>query len=79
MSFAYAIQWRSRVNGIAGKGTKLFQREEAEHLARELNREYPQIEHEVISVEPGGEYEMAKPGSEGEPAKSEETAVPSLE
>jgi len=79
MSFAYAIQWRSRINGSSGKGTKLFQREEAEHLARELNREYPQIEHEAISVEPGGESDVAKPGPEGEPAKSEETPVHSLE
>ncbi len=44
----YIIQWKSLVNGRAGKGTKHFDREEAERLARELNREYPQIHHEAI-------------------------------
>jgi len=33
------------VNGRAGKGTKIFDRESAERLVEELNREYPQIHH----------------------------------
>ena len=48
MSSTYVIRWKSKVNGRAGKGTKQFERVEAERLAQELNREYPQIEHEVI-------------------------------
>jgi hypothetical protein len=48
MSSTYVIRWKSKVNGRAGRGTKQFERVEAERLAQELNREYPQIEHEVI-------------------------------
>ena len=36
------------VNGRAGRGTKLFNREEAEELVEELNREFPQIHHEAV-------------------------------
>ena len=45
----YVIQWKSLVNGRAGRGTKHFDREEAERLAQELNREYPQIHHEAVA------------------------------
>jgi hypothetical protein len=38
------------VNGRAGRGTKLFERTEAERLVQELNREYPQIEHETVEA-----------------------------
>ena len=47
MNKMYVIHWKSKVNGRAGTGTKLFDREAAELLVQELNREYPQIEHEV--------------------------------
>jgi hypothetical protein len=50
MSNAYVIQWKSMVNGRAGKGTKFFDRAEAEELAEELNREYPQIRHEAVKT-----------------------------
>ena len=50
MSERYVICWKSKVNGRAGQGTKLFGREEAEHLALELNHEYPNIEHEVLKA-----------------------------
>jgi len=53
MKKSYVIQWKSMVNGRAGKGTKIFDRESAERLVEELNREYPQIHHEM--VEPGKE------------------------
>ncbi len=43
----YVIQWKSKVNGRAGRGTKHFDKEEAERLVAELNREYPQIDHEI--------------------------------
>ena len=53
MRKSYVIQWKSTINGRAGKGTKLFDRENAERLVEELNREYPQIHHEM--VDPGKE------------------------
>jgi hypothetical protein len=50
MNKTYVIQWKSTVNGRTGRGTKHFDREEADRLAMELNREYPQIEHEVVNA-----------------------------
>jgi hypothetical protein len=50
MSKSYVIQWKSKVNGRAGRGTKLFSKEEAAELVDELNREYPQIQHEIIEA-----------------------------
>jgi hypothetical protein len=46
----YVIQWKSKVNGRAGRGTKQFDKDEAERLVEELNREYPQIEHEAVAA-----------------------------
>ena len=46
----YVIQWKSKVNGRAGRGTKQFDKHEAEHLVDELNREYPQIVHEMVTA-----------------------------
>ena len=64
MNKTYVIQWKSRVNGRTGRGTKLFDREEANRLAQELNREYPQIEHEVLdtlhSAAPGDHATLAE-------------------
>jgi len=50
MNNSYVIQWKSKVNGRAGRGTKRFDKDEAERLVEELNREYPQIEHQAISA-----------------------------
>lgn len=50
MNNSYVIQWKSKVNGRAGRGTKQFDKDEAERLVQELNHEYPQIEHEAIPV-----------------------------
>ena len=47
MNKKYIIQWKSKVNGRAGRGTKLFDWEEARRMVEELNQEYPQIEHEM--------------------------------
>jgi len=52
MSSTYVIRWKSKANGRAGRGTKCFERVEAERLAQELNREYPQIEHEAVKMTP---------------------------
>jgi len=51
MTKNYLIQWKSKVNGRAGRGTKLFSRYEAEKLVAELNAEYPQINHEIFDNE----------------------------
>jgi hypothetical protein len=48
MNNSYVIQWKSKVNGRAGRGTKRFEKEEANRLAEELNREYPDIEHAAV-------------------------------
>jgi hypothetical protein len=62
MNKTFVIQWKSKVNGRAGRGTKLFMKEEAERLADELNREYPQIQHEAIEVQPArAETPLATP------------------
>jgi hypothetical protein len=50
MNKTYAIQWKSKVNGRAGRGTKLFEPEEADRLAEELNREFPAIHHESVQA-----------------------------
>ena len=47
---SYVIQWKSKVNGRAGRGTKLFAQHEARRLVDELNREYPEIEHEMVNA-----------------------------
>ncbi len=53
MNKNYVIQWKSKVNGRTGRGTKLFERGEAERLVAELNREYPQIDHDILEIETG--------------------------
>jgi hypothetical protein len=65
MSNSYVIQWKSSINGRAGRGTNRFSLEEAENLAEELNREYPEIHHEVAEIggSPSGS-ETSPPGSE---------------
>jgi hypothetical protein len=62
MNKSYVIQWKSNVNGRAGRGTKLFDRAEAEKLVEELNHEYPQIQHEVVNVNSEGKPEES-PGA----------------
>jgi hypothetical protein len=44
----YAIHWKSSVTGAIGTGTKRFEKEEAEHLAEELNENYPEINHKAV-------------------------------
>jgi hypothetical protein len=46
----YVIQWKSKTNGRIGIGKKEFSRGEAEHLAEELNQEYPEIHHEAVKA-----------------------------
>jgi len=62
MNNSYVIQWKSTVNGRAGRGTKRFDKDEAEKLVEELNREYPQIEHSAI---PAVDEPVAEPAAPG--------------
>jgi hypothetical protein len=52
MTTFYVIKWNSLVNGRAGKGTRHFEKQDAQQLVQELNRDYPQIQHEAVAVEP---------------------------
>ena len=44
----YVIRWQSSINGNLGTSKIRFEKEEAEHLAEELNRDYPLIHHEAV-------------------------------
>lgn len=50
MNKSYVIHWRSKTNGRIGTGTTRFDREEADRLVEELNRDYPEIEHRPVNV-----------------------------
>jgi hypothetical protein len=57
----HAIHWKSTVSGKIGTGTRLFEKEEAERLATELNEDYPDIDHDaVIPVPPSAEPPVAE-------------------
>jgi hypothetical protein len=78
---SYVIQWKSRINGRAGKGTKVFGYEEAALLAEELNQEYPGIHHEVIAATPPSEVNRMQASAEEsseprqpQPAEAEATS-----
>ena len=83
MSKTYLIQWKSSVNGRVGKGTKFFDREEAERLARELNQEYPEIAHEVIetstTVEAPRDQRPTEPTVSQSSPPAAESASPALD
>ncbi len=72
MRKSYVIQWKSKVNGRAGRGTKLFSREEGEQLMEELNREYPDITHEL--AESDQEPQAGPAPKETEPNEQEPEA-----
>ena len=58
----HAIYWKSAISGQIGTGTKLFEKEAAERLAKELNEGYPDIDHEaVIPVSAAAELAVAEP------------------
>jgi hypothetical protein len=62
----HTIHWKSRANGMMGAGTILFEKEAAERLAEELNRDYPGIYHEAVIALPAAETaspQFAKAGS----------------
>ena len=59
----YAIHWKSSVTGTIGTGTRLFEKEEAEHLAKELNEDYPDIDHEAVIPAPSATTPAAEPAA----------------
>ena len=75
MSISYVIEWKSRVNGRAGRGTKRFDLEEAQRLAEELNREYPAIHHEPAQAGLAVETVSAS-ADESDPAEQAAPDVP---
>ena len=61
---AYTIHWKSTLNGRIGAGTFLFEKEEAESLAEELNRTYPGIHHQaVLSLPQSADFQGAQPAT----------------
>ncbi len=48
----HVIRWKSAMTGGCGIGTKLFELEEAERVASELNEDYPDIDHEAVIPPP---------------------------
>lgn len=70
MNKRYVIQWKSKVNGRCGRGTKSFEQEEAENLVEELNREFPQIEHQAVEHQP-----EPNPGQESAPVSEPALSV----
>ena len=81
MSKSYVIQWKSTVNGRTGRGTKLFDWEQAQELADELNQEYPNIQHEAAeaSFPPEGApaNQSAERTEEAEPVEQPEAGIES--
>ena len=58
----HAIHWKSTVTGGVGTGTNLFEQEEAERLATELNESYPEIDHQAVVALPSADSANAQPG-----------------
>lgn len=66
----HAIHWRSTVSGSTGTGTKLFEKEEAEHLAAELNEKYPDIDHEAVIPSPAPIEPASTEGVDSDPGRA---------
>ncbi len=77
MNKRYVIRWKSKVNGRAGRGSKVFERDEAERLVAELNQEYPEIEHELADAET--DPRLTQPVPETPQAQSESESRPAPE
>jgi len=70
---SYVIRWRNKENGRIGKGSRLFEKEEAEKLVAELNAEYPEIEHDLLDAnlnQLGQPTERGAETKDGEPQHS---------
>ena len=61
----HIIHWKSTLNGRIGAGTFLFEKEDAERLAEELNLNYPAIQHQAV-CSPNSEIQQANVGASPE-------------
>ena len=61
----HIIHWVSSVTGGIGTGKKLFEKEEAERLAVELNSSYPDIDHKAVPAVPPAEPVSVPPQAGG--------------
>ena len=52
MEKTYIISWKRRSHAAFGRSKAVFTREEAERLAEELNRDYPNFIHEPLNLHP---------------------------
>jgi hypothetical protein len=68
MSKTYVIHWTSKLNGRVGQGAALFEKDEAERLAGELNRDYSDIHHQAVPAPAGAAPEPAPGIDSVEPA-----------
>jgi len=69
MEKTYIIAWKCRSHAAFGRSKTLFTREEAEQLAEELNRDYPNFIHEPLNLQ----------ATQSDPAESEKsTDVPAI-
>ena len=64
------IHWRSTLSGGTGTGTKLFEKQEAERLAAELNEEFPDIDHEAVIPSPAPDEPERTEGLDSDPTSA---------
>ena len=80
MSKSYVIQWKSTINGRTGRGTRVFEFDEAQRLAEELNQEYPDIDHSPAEVathsQAAPSIQQAPPVQQPRPVEPEPTDSP---
>lgn len=79
MSNIYVIHWKSKVNGRSGRGTKRFPLEEGAILVNELNREYPDIHHELLESDEANPEPGAPSAAHAQAAPQDETDKASRE
>ena len=63
MEKTYIISWKCRSHAALGRSKILFTQEEAEQLAKELNRDYPNFIHEPLNLH----------ATQSDPAESEKS------
>jgi hypothetical protein len=66
MENTFVIAWKDKTGERRGRGRKLLSKDEAEELAKELNREYPNFIHEAVNTDSESAVEPAP-----EPAAAE--------
>ena len=74
MEQRFVIAWKAKYRDGIGKGKKLLTREEAEELASELNRDYPEFEHTVAPANSSSEELAATPGAPEMPELGDQAA-----